>query len=368
MRPTPTTKKGSPPGRLVRVPDVASTREPRGPRTRGPNRRTVPAGKALVVMLVCLLAWLSLDATALRRAAEVSPIGARRTAALLFLRPLASISAFAQLDHLRNGIARAAGQDTSAGPGSVSIEPVPVTSPDAGGQQQETPANADAPLPPPTRDHPLRIAVVGDSFASGVGSAMERALNPRSVDVQARGVISTGLTRPDYFNWRSGLQDILDRYRPGVVVVMLGGNDAQTMTVPGGGAPIPLEQQDKWRQTYAQRVQQLVGITSQAGARLVWVGLPPMRDINRDHQAHRLDEIYRQVASTTPGAAYVNSLQIFAKPGAGYAAYLPDDSGKQQLVRESDGEHFTSLGYDWVAAGVIATLEKRWDFPADAAR
>jgi uncharacterized protein len=347
-------------GRVIRIPD-----SPRPGGSPPPaSRRTVPAGKALSAIVVGLFVWLVLAAPSLRRAAEASPIGARRTVALAFLRPLSSVSQFLQLDHVHNAIARAIGRDPSEEPGAAAIAPVPVASP----EPQRTAGrndDAQAPLPAPTREDPLRLVVIGDSFASGVGSAMGRALNPRLVQVESRGVISTGLTRPDYFNWPANLREIVDRFRPGVVVVMLGGNDAQTMTVPGG-RPIPLSEQDAWRRTYAERVRELVSTATEGGSRIVWIGLPPMRDINRDHQAHRLDDIYRDVASSIPGAAYVNSLDLFARPGGGYSAYLPDEGGKEQLVREGDGEHFTSLGYDWVADAVVAALERNWDLPAEA--
>jgi hypothetical protein len=316
-------------------------------------------------MLICLSVWLLLNAPAMKRAAEASEIGARRSAALAVLGPLAGISEVLQLDHVRSAISAAIGRDPDEGPGIAAIDPVPIAPPavDEGGGDEQ--ADAEAPIPVPTRDDPLRVAVIGDSFATGVGAAIGRSMNPRLVDVQARGVISTGLTRPDYFNWQPNLREIVDRFRPGVVVVMLGGNDAQTLTVPGG-KPVPQSAQEEWRRIYTERVESLAKIATDAGARVVWIGLPPMRDINRDHQARRLDGIYRAVARTSAGIAYVNSLDLFARPGGGYAAYLPDEGGDERLVRESDGEHFTSLGYDWVADAVLRALEKHWDLPADA--
>ena len=346
------------------VDGAGADRDDRGTGSRVPRRKTVPAGRALSVMLICLSVWLLLNASALKRAAEASEIGARRSAALAVLGPIAAVGEVLQLDHLRNAISTAIGRDPNEQPGVAAIDPVPIAPP-AVGEDDDEQAGAEAPIPVPTRDDPLRVAVIGDSFATGVGAAIGRSMNPRLVDVQARGVISTGLTRPDYFNWQPNLREIVDRFRPGVVVVMLGGNDAQTLTV-SGGRPVPLSAQEEWRRIYAERVASLAKTATDAGARVVWIGLPPMRDINRDHQAHRLDGIYRTVAKTSPGIAYVNSLDLFARPGGNYAAYLPDEDGDERLVREADGEHFTSLGYDWVADAVLRALEKHWDLPADA--
>jgi uncharacterized protein len=371
--PRPPTRQDRRDDRALRIPELPSRPGPNGlpgahaptePEHRNRGRRTLPAGRGFTVLVVCLTVWLLLDAPALKRAAEASPIGARRSISLAFLRPLAGVSTFLQLDHVRNAFVRAIGRDPAALPGEPSIAPVPVAPRDPAERED---AGADASLSAPTRDDPLRLLVIGDSFATGVGAAMGRGTNPRLVNVEARGVISTGLTRPDYFNWTSALREIVERFRPGVIVVMLGGNDAQTLTVPGG-QPIPLSAQDRWQRTYADRVEALARVGTDAGARVVWIGLPPMRDINRDHQAHRLDEIYRRVAASAPGVAYVNSLELFARPGGGYAAYLPDDDGEEQLVREADGEHFTELGYDWVAEAVLEALEKHWELPVESIR
>ena len=48
-------------------------------------------------------------------------------------------------------------------------------------------------------------------------------------DVEERVKSSTGLTRPDYFNWPDTLQDDVESYQPQVVVVTFGGNDGQPL-------------------------------------------------------------------------------------------------------------------------------------------
>jgi uncharacterized protein len=330
---------------------------------------TMPAGRVLQIILICLLVWLLLDATALKRGAEVSNIGARRTVALVVLTPLDAVSRFLQLDHLRTGVERLVGRRSS--PGTIEIEPVPVIDePDVGnGTGSRQPEELEGPLPEATSEHPLRVAIVGDSFAQGIGGSMGRAANRNTVNVQARGVLASGLTRPDYFNWAGALREIVGRFKPHVTVVMLGGNDWQSMTGEGGN-PIPVTEQDRWRGLYLGRVEQFMRIATDAGSRVVWIGLPPSRDEFGSRQAHRLNGFYRQAAKDTPGVAYVDGWELFGGgQGAGnYRAYLPDESGRQQLVRSPDGEHLSSLGYDWVAESVLETLQQRWQLSGNYAR
>ena len=59
------------------------------------------------------------------------------------------------------------------------------------------------------------------------------------VRVLSLGRPSTGLSREDYFNWRSGMRQIVEEFRPDLVFVMLGSNDAQAQ-ISRDGAAIPV--------------------------------------------------------------------------------------------------------------------------------
>jgi lysophospholipase L1-like esterase len=326
-------------------------------------RRVWPAGQVLVAMLVCLLVWVFLDARSLQREAEASPIGARRSVALALLGPLASVGGFLQLDSIRGAIDAVTGRDTGTG---ISIAPVP-QAPVVGSGGEKLPENLEGPLRPATQEDPLRVVVVGDSFASGVGAAMLRAMNPRTVDVESRGLISTGLTRPDYFNWQKAYEQIVHRFRPDLTVVMLGGNDTQTMTVPGS-KDVPLTQRTTWEGLYLDRIDRFMESGTSESGRLVWVGLPPMRDDIRSRQGGRLDRLYEREADRHDGVSFVDTYDLFARPGGGYTAYLPDDRGRQELIREADGEHFTTAGYDRLAQAILDSVQHDWGFRGNVER
>ena len=75
----------------------------------------------------------------------------------------------------------------------------------------------------PTAADPLRVLIVGDSLGIDLGG-------PLQYDLADTGVVnaaldareSTGLTRPDYFNWPAELASDLKTAHPQVVVVMIG--------------------------------------------------------------------------------------------------------------------------------------------------
>src|ERR1700675_4390284 len=93
------------------------------PATKGPERqahaarRTMPAGRVFIVMLVCLLLWGFLFAPTLKRAAEASPDGTRRSAALALLRPFAAVSDVLQITKLTDAVEQALGRNPDEAPG-----------------------------------------------------------------------------------------------------------------------------------------------------------------------------------------------------------------------------------------------------------
>ncbi|MEX2101446.1 MAG: DUF459 domain-containing protein [Actinomycetota bacterium] len=331
------------------------------------GRRLVPAGRVFVAAAVALLVWLFLDAPALEAAAEASTIGTRRSVALFFLEPIADTTRFLQLDHLRGAVDSAAGRDPTAFGAPDELAAVPEFT----GEDDQPKNNAKRnqavegdPLPPiegGTREDPLRMVVVGDSFAQGIAGSLSRGTLRNTVALEARGVLSTGLTRPDYFNWPSSLRPVVSRFQPDVTVVMLGGNDSQTMTTVGSDQGVPLTSTDQWRAAYAERVGQFMDIATSEGGRVVWLGLPTMKDEIRDRQGDRLNDMYRAEADERPGVEYVDTYELFSDANGNYAPFLRDESGDPTAVRADDGEHMTSIGYDWVADDVLEIIEDTWE-------
>jgi lysophospholipase L1-like esterase len=333
-----------------------------------PKRRLVPAGKVLATMLVCFLVWGLLDARELRRSAEASPLGARRTAALLVLNPLFFVSRWTGMDAVGGVVSRALHRNPNDAPGGeISLPPVTsgtapsrivgtsrhgVRLPAAGGLREYT----LLPVRTPTRANPERILVVGDSFAMGLGLGVSRDLTGNLVKVVRQGRESTGLARPDYFNWAKQVRVDVQRFRPDIIVAMLGGNDFQDLVVPGHPS-VRRFQVDPWNLLYRERVSQLMSLATSGGARLIWVGLPPSKSpVLPDAGVQRMNSIYRTEATFHPGVVYVDSWHLFEKNG-GYAAYMRlGNSHHLTQVREGDGVHFTVVGYQYLANVVTKVM------------
>ena len=83
------------------------------------RRRVMPAGRALVVIVVTLLVWAVLYAPELKRSAEAGDVGTRRTVSLALLDPLVWLTDHTGLTAAANAASRAAGRDPNAEVGGV---------------------------------------------------------------------------------------------------------------------------------------------------------------------------------------------------------------------------------------------------------
>jgi hypothetical protein len=324
------------------------------------GRRLMPAGRVLVVLLVCLLSWTVLYAPTMRRAADASPIGIRRTISLAILTPIATVGEWIGLDDVAGTIERAVGRDPGRQGGAFVPPPedIPIAPPDDpddpdGNGNGNGPGSENEPIRVPTPDRKLRVAIIGDSLAAGLGFFAERVFRPRLVRVSGQGRISTGLARPDYFNWPYTMRRIVDRFDPDLVIVMLGENDHQSLQDVHGNREA-LIGTSGWPPAYRERVLTMMRIATSRGGKVVWAGLPIASDFRLREHSRRQNDIIEFAANIANGVVYFDAWDRFRDPEGGYSAYFREN-GRVVLIREGDGLHFNALGYT-ILAREIAEL------------
>jgi hypothetical protein len=326
------------------------------------------AGNVLVAMVVCLGLWAFLYGPALRRAAEASEDGTRRTVALAILRPVTAISNALAVTRLTDAVERGLGRDPAEAPGGEIVIPPDQIPSFPGGEHDHAPGEPHerGDIRTPTTENKLRVVVVGDSLAAGLGTYLQRVFSPSLVRISPQGRISTGLARPDYFDWAASLQLIVDRFRPDLVIVMMGENDNQPLRAPDGDIETPIGTY-RWPQAYEERVADLMDTGTSRGARLVWVGLPVVRDEDRWPVIQRQNDIFERAANGEDDVAFVDAWGQFSTPSGGYTAYYRDGD-TVRLIRESDGVHFNVTGYELLARLVADTAEQRFGLSEDVVK
>jgi hypothetical protein len=206
--------------------------------------------------------------------------------------------------------------------------------------------------------------VIGDSLSQGLGPAIERWMNPGVVRVLSLGRPSTGLSREDYFNWRSGMRLIVEEFRPDLVFVMLGSNDAQAQ-ISRDGAAIPVGSTD-WVEGYRDRAAELLREATRAGTHVVWVGIPIVKEREHWDFYRRVNDIYRDTANADPFGTFVDSWEPFEARDGGYTAFVRNERGDLVEVRAPDGVHFTSTGYGFLGKMAIRAADEAFGMPKKA--
>jgi hypothetical protein len=332
----------------------------------------MPAGRAILVLLLTLALASLLSATDLVRIAEQQPFGPRRDVALALADGVQRASAFLSLDRPRRALAELTGhddgpaRDVALPPPSTVPPTTPTTATTAATGPSVVPGTSVAPttttLPDrrvPSPDQPVEVLLAGDSLMGNLSDEFIRLVHddPR-VDVSTDVHVSTGLARPDVLDWPAELANVVQQRQPDVVVLMLGANDDQPMR-DADGHHVQVGS-DGWRAEYERRVAQMMDIAGASGRTVVWVGLPAVdRDVlNRAKDV--MNAVVRTEAAARPLAHVVDTVPLLGGPGGEYEDYLPNAAGTPIRVRENDGVHITHAGCDLVTPTLYDTFRVEW--------
>lgn len=326
------------------------------------GRVRLPWTRVLLLGVLAFAVWFLLFAPTLQHNAQVSPVGQRRTISLDITRPFAALSRALQLSRVVSATGRENDQPGGTaglvitGPHGDKPKTKSKTKPSTVPGQATTTTTTTAPPNPklPTAATPLRVLIVGDSIGLDMGGALQSDLAGTGVVTAGLdGRESTGLTRPDYFNWPAELANDMKADNPQVVVVMIGANDAQDFL----GPPDTPYASPAWNGLYAQRVAQFMQIAGSTGAVVVWVGMPPMQNPTLSAQMADLNTIVRQqAAAAKPPVTFIDTDKSLGTPTGGYTAFTTNAAGQIVNTRTPDGTHLTTGGGQVVAQQVIAQL------------
>jgi|GEM_PF-627207 len=334
------------------------------------------AKRAIIVTLIGLILAALLNAQSIADTANRQPYGWRHDYATAVADPLLDVSETLKLTQPRiwiddllnreNDPNRAFRED-----GGVTIDQNEISKQDdtntAAGATTTTVLNTTTTLPTfrtVVPGDPLRTWVGGDSLAYEIGIGLDRTNTPAWMNITLDSRHSTGLTRPDVFDWVSYLTFQVNSLQSEAIVFTAGINDRQPILVNGQPAQWNTPE---WRAGYAARIQMLVDSTRAPGRHFYWVGQPAERRQNYTENIEVVNEIARQVAEADPDMTYLDGWAFFTPDGE-FVSDRPNAAGVEQTVRQGDGVHLTFAGGEQFAAVVRDDILLRWkvDMPAFA--
>lgn len=238
-------------------------------------------------------------------------------------------------------------------PMPVPEQQTPAPQPEADTVQERSPAdicheNEQSPV------H-CRIMLLGDSLMEDLGPAMHRSLRHRKgLHFILTAKYSTGLTRPEYFNWPENMENAVAATRPDIIVFFIGANDG--MPIKKGGRTVYPNSGDAWRKAYRTKMSELFEIGRRYKCEMIWIGLPPMgsryaRILAQTAQAQR-DGCDEQ------GIRFIDTVPILGDENGQFRTYMTDSRGKAIRLRTKDKEHLSPIGNKLVIEQLLPVLEQ----------
>jgi len=310
-----------------------------------PRRRRLSAGAVLAAMLIGFFVAGLLDAKAIETEVKGKPLGTVRSVQLALLKPMVVLSGALRLDRPAEALSAMLGRGEAAHHSIAEVKDK---------VKSKWPRTI-------TRKDKLRLYIIGDSMAQVFGSSLENlAEDTRFIKAKLDYKVSSGLSRPDFFDWPQRMIDQIVEFDPDATAVLFGANDGQDVMYKGKVLKVGSK---AWQEVYATRVGKAMDILTRGGRRAYWVGNPIMRDPGYRERISMMDHIYEAEAKKHPGVFYIPTWALFTNEKGSYAEYLPDANGDPVLMRASDGIHLTRAGGDRMAQATLDVIEKDWSIP-----
>jgi hypothetical protein len=351
---------------MAPVRPVADERRPGG------RSRPASAGAIVIVGVICYVLAALMNSASLVRMAEGMKFGTSRDRALSAAHAVQKVARAIGLDrpgakldamrHKNQGGTGTFDTTTTSVDGSASTDPTATTTP---GETVDPNASTTAPSTPasvvarvPTKTDKAKLYIAGDSQVEGFGQSLVDLASKTGVVAPTLDFkVSSGLVRPDFFDWPKHLQEQIAKINPDIVVINFGGNDTQGIQMPDGST-LPDVLTPEWAAEYAKRVGAVMDFVRAGGRKLIWVGVPNASDDKQTARLAVVRQVYQQEVAKRPDVTFVDPWPLFESPQHRYAEYVVDDDGQVKQMRQGDGFHLNFDGANRLARHIETEVEK----------
>ncbi|MDP9464905.1 MAG: DUF459 domain-containing protein, partial [Actinomycetota bacterium] len=215
----------------------------------------------------------------------------------------------------------------------------------------------------PSADDPAELYIAGDSDAGTFGPYLERLMDQTGmVTTNLDYKVSSGLSRPDFFDWPAHFAQQIPQVNPDIVVLTFGGNDAQGLRnldkswavdhTPGGEAD-----DTDWRAEYGKRVGAAMDYVGGDNRTLIWVGIPNDDNPEVTARLQVQNEVVRAEAAKRPKVVFIDTWKRFSGLSGGFAEVVQDPRDNEfKDVRGTDGFHLNETGAEILALDIAEAI------------
>ncbi len=203
-----------------------------------------------------------------------------------------------------------------------------------------------------------RALIIGDSNIYGeLGKALHSSLEALGYDVRRKGKPTSGLARPDFWDWNSHASSLIAEQHPDVIIAMWGGNDGQRCQSPEmSGSPIWFRDTGLWEVEYEDRVRQFVHVLRGAGRRVFILSPTNRRPRIAREKMRRIQAIQQAAVADAEGVTWIDMFPLSSDDNGDWLRDGLDVLGRPVRYRRGDGIHLTPEGGDVVARRLLSVL------------
>ena len=218
----------------------------------------------------------------------------------------------------------------------------------------------------PDSSEPPRVYMIGSStMGHPLGPMLVKALGAWGVTAKRWARASSGLARPDFFDWEAKIPQIIKRHDPDVWVVALGTNDNQGLVVPRTGKKKRRWinfRRDEWAKIYAQRIDRLLSLMSgDRGRPIIWFS--PVGFYGRSVTwGARITELMRKrIAAFDGPVVFIDLFKDTVVDGKAVSWFRPPEAKRRVKMRAGDNIHLSRRAVQhYMRDPVLALLAPCW--------
>lgn len=201
-----------------------------------------------------------------------------------------------------------------------------------------------------------KVFFVGDSLMQGVAPHVMRILlKEHGIESINLSKQSTGLSYPKFFNWPQVAKDTFDKnVNIKLMIVFMGPNDPWDFPV-GKSHKFFKFATPEWEGVYRARIQRLINVATSHGAKVLWIGIPNMREPKLNMGVIKLNKIY-QSQVTIAHQYYIPSNDVLGMMDDTFVKFMKVPDRGNVTLRSDDGVHFTIIGQKLIASKIVSLL------------
>lgn len=213
----------------------------------------------------------------------------------------------------------------------------------------------------PQKINPKSVLVLGDSLALGLAKSIQRALSPyKGIAFARAGKVSSGLSSPHLYDWDKKVVILLKKYKPDILIIMMGINDANN-NIRVGEVQATLGTA-AWPNAYEHRVKSFLHIIEGFETPVYWVGLPVVRDEAMTARIDLTNGAAKNACESVDICHFVDIKEVLTDEEGNYTNYKKDKEGYSIRIRSKDGIHFSTEGGDLLSRHILDFMSQNVEF------